>query len=103
MNLVLNPKFRNWALAYLRNEDRTKESAHKLSEYIIGFIGQEEDEYLTCVHAVLGSVMMDSELMCANAGHRAYVDSLELSSPLSLEQTIQIVEMLSPEEIASML
>ena len=107
MNLVLNPLFREWALKYLRGEDQTKESAHTVNEKLIAQLGTtvpREHEYTACCHAVLASVMLDDPaLFAANAAHRAYHDSLELAEPLSLEQTAQIVKMVSAVDIANLL
>lgn len=107
MNLVLNPLFRAWALKYLRGEDCTKESAHAVNEKLIAQLGTSvprEHEYTDCCHAVLASVMLDDPaVFAANAAHRAYHDSLELPEALNLEQTAQIVNVVSASDIASLL
>lgn len=107
MNLVLNPVFREWAIKYLRGEDQTKESAHAVNEKLIAQMGTpvpREHEYVSCCHAVLASVMLDDPaLFAANAAHRAYHDSLDLAEALSLEQTAQIVNMVSAVDIANLL
>lgn len=107
MNLVMHPDFREWAKKYLKGEDQSKESAHALNEKLLKEMGTnlpKEREYIACCHAVLSSVLLqDPALFAANAGHRAYHDSLELTQPLNLEQTAQIVNMLPAADIASIL
>lgn len=107
MNLVLNPLFRDWALKYLRGEDQTKETAKVVEEKLVAQMGTpvpRSHEYIGCTFAVLASVMLDDPaLFAANAAHRAYHDSLELTEPLNLDQTAQIVNMLPAAEIANLL
>lgn len=107
MNLVLNPLFRDWALAYLKGDDQTKETAHEVNSQLVAQQGTgipEEYEYIDCCHAVLASVMLDDPaLFAANAAHRAYHDSFELNIPLSLEEVAQIVDVVSMKDIATLL
>ena len=113
MNLVLNPLFQTWALNYLRNVDRTKETAHVVSEEISKQSGSElplEHQYTDCAYAVLAAVLFnhpgnDTEVAAftANAAHRAYFDSLDQEINLNLENLIQIVDLIPLEEIAQIL
>jgi len=107
MNLVMHPEFREWGKKYLKGDDQTKESAHSLNEKLLKEMGTEvtrDRQYVACCHAVFSSVLLqDPALFAANAGHRAYHDSLELTQALNLEQTAQIVNMLAPGDIAGIL
>jgi len=107
MNLVMHPDFREWAKKYLLGVDQSKEAAHALNEQLLKEMGipvPKTHEYVACCHAVLSSVLLeDPALFAANAAHRAYHDSLELTKPLDLEQTAQIVNMLAPADIAGIL
>lgn len=108
LNLVLNPIFREWAVKYLNGTDPTKQSAQdcseKLSESVLDEKTPPEHQYITCALAALGSVMLDDPaLFAANAAHRAFHDSLELTEPLNLEQTAMIVNMMPRSEIVQIL
>lgn len=107
LSVVMNPQFKKWAIDYLKGIDRTKETAHKVNQYLEEIMGNPEitplDQYADPAAIILSAVMLDDPFLAATAAHRAYHDSLELTSPINLEQTASIVNILSAFDIAQYL
>lgn len=111
MYLVQNPVFKEWAMKWLKNEDRSKEAAGKVSEELMNMLGTEipvEHEYYACGFAALQSVISDKpKLYAANAAHRAWHDAMDEKTgggvPLDIAQAAQIALTLPPADIAAAL
>lgn len=72
--LVDDKDFKEWCHRWLRNEDRTSESAMRIQKALIDRVGGEA--YMSCAHACVTSTLVESpSLFAANAAHRAYYDS----------------------------
>jgi hypothetical protein len=102
LNLVTDPDFRSWAVAYLKGVDTSKESASVLEGKLMGRLA-ELDERQSSAFAAAAAVATGELEHSAFAAHRAYWDSYDLPTPLDLAQTAQIVSMLPPAEIAGIL
>jgi hypothetical protein len=100
LNLVLNQDFKNWAVNYLNETDQSKEAAYALSEKI-NYQSLRSDDYLNCVHPILGAILLDDEtFFSAMTAHRAWFDSLEMPQQINLKQLAQISMFINGKMIA---
>lgn len=88
--------FTTWALNWLKNIDRTPETAKKLSDTILELLLVED---VTTNHAAILAVAQQSEYFAACAAHRAF----HATEKLDIEQLALLTVTMSPEELGTML
>lgn len=98
-NIVQEPSYIEWCISYLKNEDRSKEKALEIKKEIS--CTEIQSERINCAFPTLSAVIQESpERFTANSIYRSYIDSIDLEERLNLEQLIEIIENVSPFEIA---
>ena len=103
--LISNKTFRDWAKAYLLGEqaDDPITVGNKLKESITVDGNPTQDDYFSCAHACLNSVMVENpNFFVAASAHRAFCDSPE-NDPIDLAQIATIALSVSRKDIAQMI
>jgi hypothetical protein len=104
LNLVTHPDFTRWAITWIKNTDRSKETAKALQDKLVLELGDEHPDaghdYLGSAFPALAAAYLDDvPFHAAAAGYRAKADN----AVLSLTQIATIVSMLSADDIGNFL
>ncbi len=99
LNVIADPDFSRWGLAWLGGTDRTPESAERLRAVLSA---KDSDEVVAAAQACIASVAAPDSApeYAAYAASRAYHDAPE---PLELSQIATVVMMIPAPEIGKML
>ncbi len=98
LNLVADKTFSNWAINWLKNIDRTKETAEKIHESL-----ELPDDCSSAAWPALASVAKDQPAFhSAAAALRSFYDSPE-KDPIELKQIARIVATMTTQEIGTLL
>jgi len=102
MSLVKNDDFLKWCSLYLKEEDRSKESAFVIRESVSET--DEESEYFSCALPLLSCVSNKEKVASLSAASifRAVSDSIDVGDPIDLNKITKIVSFIPSKDIASM-